>query len=171
MYGSKKMPVMALLFSALLPQFATAGHEGQYYAKITKVTPNYEYQQVVDTKCRYQNHHKSSQTHSNPEAAEVLGAMIIGGIIGKGITGKGEGAAVGAILGAAAAATADNYKVNHHKPRHHKQKCRTGKPVTIKVLKNYRIEYVWNGVLGSSYTYNHYSRGDYLPITININAK
>jgi uncharacterized protein YcfJ len=170
MYGSKKIPVMVLVFSALLPKFATADHDGQFYARITNVTPNYEYKKVVDTKCRYQHHHKSSQIQSNTEATEVLGAMLIGGILGKGLTGKGEGAAVGALLGAVAAA-ADNNKVSQHKPHHHKPKCRKNKPVTQKVLKNYRIEYVWNGVSGSSYTYNHYSRGDYLPITVNINAK
>lgn len=169
MFGSKKMPVMLLVFSSLLPNFAAADHDSKYYAKITKVTPIYEYKEVVDTKCRHPHRHQSSQTQSGAEAVEILGAMIIGGVLGKGLTGNDEGAAVGALLGAAAAA--ENNKVSHQSPNHHKPRCKKNKPVSKKVLKNYRIEYVWNGVSASSYTYNHYSRGDHLPITVSINAK
>ena len=44
-------------------------------------------------------------------------------------------------------------------------------PQSIKTIKNYRIDYEWNGVMGSSYTYNNYVIGQLIPISINIIAK
>jgi hypothetical protein len=44
-------------------------------------------------------------------------------------------------------------------------------PQTTRTIKNYKINYNWNGVRGSSYTYNNYSVGDRVPILVSISAK
>jgi len=41
----------------------------------------------------------------------------------------------------------------------------------VQTLKNYLIWYEWNGVTGRSYTFNQYSVGDRIPVSISINAK
>ena len=40
-----------------------------------------------------------------------------------------------------------------------------------RVVKNYKITYEWNGVVGSSYTYNQYQIGQRIPVTVSINAR
>jgi uncharacterized protein YcfJ len=97
--------------------------------------------------------------------------MIIGGLLGKGVTGKDKGAAAGAVLGGIIAA--DSSKANRvvvgYEPV---KKCEiVNVPQTTRTIKNYKINYNWNGVRGSSYTYNNYSVGDRVPISVSISAK
>jgi hypothetical protein len=41
----------------------------------------------------------------------------------------------------------------------------------VQTIKNYRITYKWQGITGTSYTYNNYNIGDRIPVTVNIVAK
>ncbi len=97
--------------------------------------------------------------------------MIIGGLLGKGATGKDKGAAAGAVLGGIIAGSPKKTKsrIVGYEPV---KNCEVRKvPKTIRHIKNYTIDYKWRGIIGSSYTYNNYSIGDQIPISININAK
>ena len=87
------------------------------------------------------------------------------------MTGKDKGAAAGAVLGGIIAA--DSRKANRvvvgYEPV---KKCETvNVPRTTRTIKNYKINYNWHGVRGSSYTYNNYSVGDRVPISVSISAK
>jgi len=97
--------------------------------------------------------------------------MIIGSLLGKGVTGKDKGAAAGAVLGGIIAA--DSRKANRvvvgYEPV---KKCEAvNVPQTTRTIKNYKINYNWRGVRGSSYTYNNYSVGERVPISVSISAK
>jgi hypothetical protein len=43
-------------------------------------------------------------------------------------------------------------------------------PDTIKIIKNYKIDYEWGDVTGSSYTHNIYHIGQHMPISISIST-
>ena len=103
--------------------------------------------------------------------ADVLGGMIIGGLLGKGVTGKDNGAAAGAVLGGMIAA--DNNRGRQVITGYRiEQQCRE---VMVREekrqLKNYYIQFEWNGVTGQAYTFNNYSVGDRLNATVNISAQ
>lgn len=143
------------------------------YAKITKITPNYTYSKsykqekscfTVDTPI----YGKTLNRATN--GGEVFTGMLLGSLLGKGATGKDKGAAVGAVLGGIFAAEKSNTETSiiGYEPVKNCEIIQI--PETIKTIKNYKIDYVWGDVIGSSYTHNRYHVGQHIPISISIVA-
>lgn len=150
-------------------------HANERMAKITSVTPNYHTVPInsIETRCEeVQVPIYGEIQGGGASGGEVLGGMILGGLLGKGVAGDDKGAAVGAILGGIVAAedgkkgekVVTGYKVEN--------RCYDVEVRDVqRVLKNYKITYTWNGISGSSYTYNYYNVGDRVPVSVSINAK
>ena len=154
--------------------FVPVAANAENYAIITNVTPNYSY-----TKSYTQE--KSCHTIREPiygdisshdtKSGDVLTGLVLGGLFGKGVTGKDKGAAAGAVLGGIIAANRNKTKstiIGYRKVPN----CEiVQSPRTIKTIKNYRIDYEWGGIFGSSYTHNNYQIGQHIPVSVNIIAK
>ena len=148
--------------------------KAENFATIINVIPNYSYGESYSNKksCSVvEQPIYGRQVHRGANGSDVLTGMIIGGLFGKGLTGKKQGATAGAIIGGiiAADATFKNHSIVGYKPVTKCQTIRT--PITMKNIKNYRIDYKWRGVVGSSYTYNEYKIGQIIPIAVKIIAK
>ena len=143
------------------------------YATIINITPNYFVTKTFIKKksCHIINkpiYRKSSVSGAN--GGDILTGIILGGLIGKGLTGKDKGAAAGAVLGGVIASDHVNVRTSVIGYRK-KRKCRIiNVPQRTKRIKNYKIDYEWNGIFGSSYTHNNYSLGQNIPISVKINA-
>lgn len=161
---------LTVCFIIFIPVAANA----ENYAIITNVTPNYSY-------TRSYTQEKSCQIIEEPiyrgisanvtKSGDVLTGLVLGGLLGKGVTGKDKGAAAGAVLGGIIAANRNNTKstiIGYRKVPN----CEiVQSPQTVKTIKNYRIDYEWGGIFGSSYTHNNYHIGQHIPISVNIIAK
>ena len=101
---------------------------------------------------------------------DVFAGMLLGSLLGKGATGKDKGAAVGAVLGGIIAAEKNNTTTSiiGYEPIRNCEIIQI--PETMKTIKNYKIDYEWGDVMGSSYTYNRYHVGQHIPISISIIA-
>lgn len=144
------------------------------YATIMKVTPNYSYTNSYTKKKLCHTIDKPIYRKSSASAAssgDILTGIILGGLLGKGATGKDKGAIAGAALGGIIAADHNNSKftiIGNKK----KRKCKIVKiPQKTKIIKNYKINYEWAGIFGTSYTYNNYHVGQHIPVSVNITAK
>lgn len=165
-----KLSIMVAAAAAVLPLKAYA----ENYAVITDVTPNYSYHESYrhEQSCYVEDQPIfGHRVNSGAGGGDVLAGMIIGGLLGKGVTKKDKGAAAGAIIGGIIAA--DTRKTSRvvvgYEPV---KKCETVKvPQTTRRIKNYKINYNWRGVRGSSYTYNNYIVGERVPISVSISAK
>ena len=145
-------------------------------AMITNVKPNYQtvYMNVPRTECQNVEVPVYGTVTRQGNAGEgALAGMIIGGILGKGVTGKDDGAAAGAviggIIGADRAGTRQEQVITGY--RTERQCSEVMVREQQREIKNYTITYEWNGIEASSYTYNRYRVGDYIPINVTINAK
>lgn len=97
---------------------------------------------------------------------------IVGGLLGNTVgngSGKEAATGVGALAGAIIGGKRNQprsivgYKLS--------QQCHTVNRQQVENrIKNYTITYEWNGIQARSYTYNQYSIGDTVPVTISINA-
>lgn len=155
---------------AFLPSVAIA----EKYATIINIKPNYSNitNYINEEFCINKERPIYDRSYyENTNGGDILTGMIIGGLLGKGATGKDKGAAAGAVLGGIIAGSPRKTKsrIIGYEPV---KNCKVRKvPKTIRHIKNYTINYKWRGIIGSSYTHNHYSIGEQIPISININAK
>ena len=160
---------LLICLTAYFPVTANA----ETYATITKITPNYTYSKsykkekscyTVDTPI-YGN-----TTSRGTAGGDVFTGMLLGSLLGKGATGKDKGAVVGAVLGGIIAADKSNIKTSiiGYEPVRNCEIVQI--PETIKTIKNYKIDYEWGDIMGSSYTYNRYHVGQHIPISISIIA-
>ena len=161
--------------TALVMTMASTAHaERQAMAVIKHVEPNYQttYQDVPRTQCNNVEVPIYGQRQGGDAGAGALTGMIIGGLIGKGVTGKDNGAAAGAviggIIGADKAQNGTRQVVTGY--RTERQCSEVMVREQVQVIKNYRIVYEWNGIRGSSYTYNNYYVGQRIPVTVTLNA-
>ena len=163
-----------LLTTALLLGATTAQANTQY-ATIKNVQANYttSYQNVPTTQCQDVQVPIYGTVQGGGNAVEgALTGAIIGGILGEALGGKNErnaGAVFGAIVGGDKAANGTRQVVTGYKTE--RQCSEVMVRQQVQTVKNYRIIYEWNGVRGSSYTYNQYSVGQRIPVTVTINAQ
>jgi uncharacterized protein YcfJ len=102
----------------------------------------------------------------------ALTGAIIGGILGEAIGGKNErnaGAIFGAIVGGDKAANGNRRVVTGYTTERQCSEVMVRQQVNQ--IRDYRITFEWNGVYGSQYTYNNYSVGQRIPVTVSIRAK
>ena len=152
----------------------TVAAEETVRARITYVEPRYEtvYQNNPRRQCNDVEVPVYGTVQGNgASSGDILGGMIVGGLLGKGATGNDRGAAAGAVLGGMIAA--DNNRGRQVITGYRiEQQCRE---VMVREekrqLKNYYIQFEWNGVTGQAYTFNNYSVGDRLNATVNISAQ
>jgi len=168
----KKLIATTALLASVVASTATAE---TVTATVTYVEPRYEtiYQNVPSTHCQnVQVPIYGSVQGGGATGGDVLGGMIIGGLLGKGVTGKDKGAAAGAVLGGIIAADQGNRSQQVITGYRTERQC--NEVITreqVRQLKNYYIEFDWNGVEGSAYTYNNYRIGDQLYATVSIVAQ
>lgn len=163
-----------LITTAILVSTATASL-AQEYARITKIEPRYTtgYQNVPTTQCQDVQVPIYGTVQGGGNAVEgALTGAIIGGILGEAIGGKNErnaGAIFGAIVGGDKAANGNRQVVTGYTTERQCSEVMVRQQVNQ--IRDYRITFEWNGVYGSQYTYNNYSVGQRIPITVNIRAK
>ena len=161
--------------AAALSLVATTAAANTAMARITKIEPRYQtsYQNVPTTQCQdVQVPIYGTVQGGGASGADVLGGMIIGGLLGKGVTGQDNGAAAGAVIGGIIAA--DQANGNRQVVTGYKTERQCSEVLVqqqVQTIKNYRITYKWQGMTGTSYTYNNYNIGDRIPVTVSIVAQ
>ena len=162
-----------LATAALICVASTAAAETRY-ANITRVQPNYEtvYMNTPQQRCQNVEVPVYGTVQGNgANGGDVLAGMIIGGLLGKGATGQDNGAAAGAVIGGIIAA--ENGSVQRRVITGYRTERQCSEVMVReqqRQIKNYTITYRWNGITSQSYTYNRYSVGDRIPVTVSINA-
>lgn len=170
-----KKLISTSIIAAALATTAQADTQRRY-AEVTKVKPRYsQVQHVQPIRECYTVEvpvYGNVGNGSGASAGDVLGGMIIGGLIGKGATGKDNGAAAGAVIGGMIAA--DNNRGGQQGIVGYKQeqRCETRNEYTTEnKIKDYKVWFQWDGIVGSVYTYNSYSVGDRIPVSVSIVAQ
>ena len=163
-----------LITTAILVSTATASF-AQEYARITKIEPRYTtgYQTVPTTQCQDVQVPIYGNVQGGGNAVEgAIGGAIVGAIIGEAIGGKNErnaGAIFGAIVGGDKAANGTSRQIIGYEIQRQCSEVMVRQQVNQ--IRDYRITFEWNGVYGSQYTYNNYSVGQRIPVTVSIRAK
>jgi uncharacterized protein YcfJ len=164
-----------LATAAALSLVATTAAANTALARITKIEPRYQtsYQNVPTTQCQdVQVPIYGTVQGGGATGGDVLAGMIIGGILGKGVSGNDKGAAAGAVMGGIIAA--DQGNGNKQVVTGYKTERQCSEVLVqqqVQTIKNYRITYKWQGMTGTSYTYNNYNIGDRIPVTVSIVAQ
>lgn len=166
-----------LLATVALVAIASTAHAETRFANIINVQPNYQtvYQNVPRTQCENVQVPIYGTVQNQGSAGEgALLGMIIGGVIGDAVSGgKGDatagGAIIGGIIGADRAQNGSRQVVTGY--RTERQCTEVIVREQQREVQNYTITYEWNGIRAQSYTYNRYSVGDRIPVTISINAQ
>ena len=157
--------------TAIAMLLATAANADTQYARVTRVDANYGYVKVNTPVQRCEDVQVAIYGETQgANGGDVLMGMIIGGLLGKGVTGKDNGAAAGAVFGGVIAADKGSKQVvtGHRLER----QCSTVNQVSEeRQVVDYKITYEWQGVKGTSRTYNYYNVGDRLPVTVSIIAQ
>jgi uncharacterized protein YcfJ len=165
-----------LLATVAVLGLATSAQAATKYATITSVQPNYStvYMNVPQQQCQDVQVPIYGTVQGGGNAVEgAVGGAIVGAIIGEVLGGNKEsrntGAVFGAIVGGDKAANGNRQVVTGYKIE--RQCSEVMVREQQRQIKNYTITYRWNGVTGQSYTYNQYSVGDRVPVTVSINAQ
>lgn len=165
-----------LLATVAVFGFASTAQAQTQYAEITRVEPNYTtvYQNIPRTECRDVEVPIYGNVQGQASTGDALAGAIIGGVIGNQVgNGKGKDAAtvLGAIIGADIANKRGSNKQVVTGYRVQQQCTETIIREQKTQIKNYTIYYQWKGVNGRSFTYNNYSVGDRIPVSVSINAQ
>jgi len=164
-----------LLATVALVGIASTAQAETRYANITNVEPNYRtvYMNVPQQQCQDVEVPIYGTVQGGGNAVEgALTGAIIGGILGEAIGGKNErnaGAIFGAIVGGDKAANGTRQEIIGYEV--HRECSEVIVRQQVNQIRDYLITFEWNGVYGSQYTYNNYSVGQRIPITVSIRAK
>jgi uncharacterized protein YcfJ len=164
---------MKILFATLAVMIITTAASAQTrQAIITRVEPNYQtvYQNVPRQECQDVEVPVYGQGSGTNTEGAIIGG-IIGGVVGNqfgGGSGKDAMTGIGAITGAIIGGNSGNQQVTGYRIE---RQCRE---VMVREqqreIRNYTITYEWNSITAQSYTYNRYSVGDRISVTVSINA-
>ena len=169
----KKLSLLITYF--VVGAWAGAAYAADELATITNVQPNYStvYRNIPTTSCQdvevpiYGNTGNGQFSNDGAIIGGIVGGLL-GNTVGNG-SGKEAATGVGALAGAIIGGKRNQprsvvgYKLS--------QQCHTVNRQQVENrIKNYTITYEWNGIQARSYTYNQYSIGDTVPVTISINA-
>lgn len=165
-----------LLATTVLIIAATQANAETRYARVTSVQANYDtvYRNVPRNQCQNVEVPIYGTVQGNGNAGEsALLGMIIGGIVGDAVSGgdgnaTAGGAVIGGIIGADRAQNGTRQVITGY--RTERQCTEVMVRQESREIRNYTITYEWEGIRGSSYTYNDYSVGDRIPVTVSINA-
>lgn len=160
--------------AAILASVSTAAVAETVRARITYVEPRYEtvYRSIPRQQCNDVEVPIYGTVQGNgASSGDILGGMIVGGLLGKGATGNDKGAAAGAVLGGMIAADNNRSREVVTGYRTERQCREVMSREETRQLKNYYIQFEWNGVTGQAYTFNDYSVGDRLNATVSISAQ
>jgi len=170
----KKVFALSVIFATLA---TSAIAERQLMATITAIEPRYESVRVNTPVRQCQDVqvpvYESVQNGGNAGEGALLG-MIIGGVIGDAVSGgKGDatagGAIIGGIIGADRAQNGSRQVVTGY--RTERQCSDVMQTTEQRQIRDYRITYEWNGVIGQSHTYNNYYVGERIPVNVSVVAK
>jgi len=162
-----------LVTTAVLVTLASSAIAETVRARVTYVEPRYEtvYSNIPRTQCQnVEVPIYGTVQGGGATGGDVLAGMIIGGLLGKGITGDDQGAAAGAVMGGVIAADSGNTRQVVTGYRTERQCSEVMQREQTRQLRNYYIQFEWNGIVGDAYTYNRYNVGDYLNATATIVA-
>ena len=179
----KNLLLLATFF--VVGAWVGGAHAASYtvQGKVVSVTPNYVTVQIPQTERICEDidipiYSQGSQQTGNRGTGQILGA-IIGGVVGNQI-GKGNGntaaTAGGAVIGSI---VGGNMAENQH--RHdsggivgYKRETRCNDVTSYSSeqrIKDYIIEYDYNGFQGAVYTFNQYAVGDSIALQMDLRAK
>ena len=165
-----------ILLAAVLAITANAAYADTKYATITSVEPRYNtvWENTPTTQCQNVEVPIYGTVQGGGDAgAGALGGMIIGGLIGKGVSGNNDGAAAGAVIGGIIGA---NNAQNGTRQvitgyRTERQCSEVMHRREVRQIRDYLIQFEWNGIYGSAYTYNNYYVGQRIPVTVSVVAQ
>lgn len=161
--------------TAILAAMASSAVADTVRARVTSVEPRYQtvYQNLPTTQCQDVEVPVYGTVQGGDAAGGALAGMIIGGLIGKGATGNNDGAAAGAviggIIGADRAQNGTRQVITGY--RIERQCSEVMVQQEVREIRDYFIRFEWNGVQGTAYTYNQYTVGQRIPVTVSIVAQ
>jgi uncharacterized protein YcfJ len=164
--------------SLLITFFIVGAWTGAAYAAelatITKIETNWERVQVPQSRqqCVIKDVPIYGTTQGRASTGDTVLGAVIGGALGNQV-GGGSGKDAMTVLGAIVGADIANKRANQRQIIGYESQRQCSDVLFYEDqerVKNYTIWYDWNGVQGRSYTFNQYSVGDRIPVSISINA-
>jgi uncharacterized protein YcfJ len=164
--------------SLLITFFIVGAWTGAAYAAelatITKIETNWENVQVPQSRqqCVIKDVPIYGTTQGRASTGDTVLGAVIGGALGNQV-GGGSGKDAMTVLGAIVGADIANKRANQRQIIGYESQRQCSDVLFYEDqqrVRNYTIWYNWNGVQGRSYTFNQYSVGDRIPVSISINA-
>ena len=152
----------------------TATAQAAELATITKIETNWENVQVPQSRqqCIIKDVPIYGTTQGRASTGDTVLGAVIGGALGNQV-GGGSGKDAMTVLGAIVGADIANKRAGQRQIIGYESQRQCSDVLFYEDqqrVRNYTIWYDWNGVQGRSYTFNQYSVGDRIPVSISINA-
>jgi uncharacterized protein YcfJ len=174
--ATERLDMKKILLTTFALAMAMPAYADTVRATITYVEPRYQFRNTttpVEHCGEVQVPIYGTVQGGNAGEGALLG-MIIGGVIGDAVSGgKGDatagGAIIGGIIGADRAQNGTRQVITGYRTE---TQCETVYEQTQeRTVRDYLITYMWNGIVGQSYTYNNYRVGDHIPVDVSIVAR
>ena len=168
----KKLSLLITFF--IVGAWTGAAYAADELATITNVQPNYQtvYRNIPTTSCQDIEVPIYGRTQGQASTGDTVLGAVIGGALGNQV-GGGSGKDAMTVLGAIVGADIANKRANQRQIIGYESQRQCSDVLFYEDqqrVRNYTIWYNWNGVQGRSYTFNQYSVGDRIPVSISINA-
>ena len=168
----KKLSLLITFF--IVGAWTGAAYAADELATITNVQPNYQtvYRNIPTTSCQDIEVPIYGRTQGQASTGDTVLGAVIGGALGNQV-GGGSGKDAMTVLGAIVGADIANKRANQRQIIGYESQRQCSDVLFYEDqqrVRNYTIWYDWNGVQGRSYTFNQYSVGDRIPVSISINA-
>jgi len=168
----KKLSLLITFF--IVGAWTGAAYAADELATITNVQPNYQtvYRNIPTTSCQDIEVPIYGRTQGQASTGDTVLGAVIGGALGNQV-GGGSGKDAMTVLGAIVGADIANKRAGQRQIIGYESQRQCSDVLFYEDqqrVRNYTIWYDWNGVQGRSYTFNQYSVGDRIPVSISINA-